>query len=197
MSSTLLFLLLLFSHKRQYSRPICLNDAGAWPVRNGIIFLTNAAKIALQLRSAPKPSATALGWSQRLDQIRELQQVCGTERGTPCRHCNERIFRHSVGPRGRHLPQFPCFVVEEHAMVPPAVAARDELILPSEQRMVRVRDSDGLTRNAGVRCSPLCSPKVTNSACVRFGLPRSNKCGHWWLSETQLNRSFSIAVSSR
>ena len=36
-------------------------------------------------------------------------------------------------------------------MVPPAVAARDELILPSEQRMVRVRDSDGLTRRSTQR----------------------------------------------
>jgi hypothetical protein len=61
--------------------------------------------------------------------------------------------------------------VEEHAMVPPAVAARDELILPSEQRMVRVRDSDGLTRNAGVRCSRMCSPRAASSGRYRCGRP--------------------------
>ena len=144
-------------------------------------FSDNAAKISLQLRSAPNPSATALAWPQRLDQIRELQQVCGTERGTPCRHCNERIFRHSIGPRGRHLPQFPCFVVEEHAMVPPAVAARDELILPSEQRMVRVRDSDRLTRYAGLRCSRLCSPRVERNVVCHYGRKQRRRCvrGSW------------------
>ena len=54
-------------------------------------------------------------------------------------------------------------------MVPPAVAARDELILPSEQRMVRVRDSDGLTRNAGVRCSRLCLPRGANYVSAPSG----------------------------
>jgi hypothetical protein len=37
-------------------------------------------------------------------------------------------------------------------MASPAVAIRDELVLSSEQRMVRMRYPEGLTRLGGISC---------------------------------------------
>ena len=38
-------------------------------------------------------------------------------------------------------------------MASPAVAVGDELVLPSEQRMVWMRDPEGFTRSGGINCS--------------------------------------------
>jgi hypothetical protein len=52
-------------------------------------------------------------------------------------------------------------------MASPAVAVRDELVLPSVQRMVWMRDPKSFTRSSGINCSRLCSPKAENSALCR------------------------------
>jgi len=92
-------------------------------------------------------------WLQHLDQVGEHEQICHTERGSPGGHDHKRIVGNNVGPTGRDLPQPACVVVEINPMVSPAVAGRDELVLPSEQRVVWMRDPEGFTRPGGISCS--------------------------------------------
>jgi hypothetical protein len=92
-------------------------------------------------------------WLQHLDQVGEREQICYTERGSPGGHDHKRILRDNVGPTGRDLPQPACVVVEIDTMASPAVAVRNELVFSSEQRMVRMRDPEDLTRPGGISCS--------------------------------------------
>ena len=90
---------------------------------------------------------------QHLDQVGEREQIGHTERGSPGGHNHKRILRDNVGPTGRDLPQSTGVVVEIDAMASPAVAVRDELVLPSEQRVVWMRDPESFTRAGGISCS--------------------------------------------
>ena len=90
---------------------------------------------------------------QHLDQVGEREQIGHTERGPPGGHNHKRILRDNVGPTGRDLPQPTCVVVEIDAMAPPAMTVSDELVLPSEQRVVWMRNPEGLTRPGGISCS--------------------------------------------
>jgi len=101
------------------------------------------------------PSRTLIPppWLQHLDQVGEQEQIGHAERGPAGGHYHERIIRDNVGPTGRDLPQPACVVVEIDTMASPAVAVRDELVLSSKQRMVRMRDPEGLTRPGGISCS--------------------------------------------
>ena len=92
-------------------------------------------------------------WLQHLDQIGEREQIGHTERGSPRGHNHKRILGDNVGPTGRNLPQSAGVVVEINAMASPAVAVRDELVLPSEQRVVWMRDPERFTRPGGISCS--------------------------------------------
>ena len=90
---------------------------------------------------------------QHLDQVGEREQIDYTERGPAGGHRHKRIVRYNVGPTGRDLSQSAGVIVEIDAMASPAVAVRDELVLPSEQRMVWMRDPEGFTRPGGINCS--------------------------------------------
>ena len=90
---------------------------------------------------------------QHLDQVGEREQIGHTERGPPGGHNHKRIVRDNVGPTGRDLPQPACVVVEIDAMASPAMAVRDELVLPSKQRVVWMRNPEGFTRPGGISCS--------------------------------------------
>jgi len=92
-------------------------------------------------------------WLQHIDQVGEREQVGHTERGPASGHYHKRIVRYNVGPTGRDLPQPACVVAEIDAMAPPAMAVRDELVLPSEQRVVWMRDPEGFTCPGGISCS--------------------------------------------
>jgi len=90
---------------------------------------------------------------QHPDQVSEREQIYYTERGSAGGNDHKRILCDNVGPTGRNLPQLACVVVEIDTMASPAVAVRDEPVLSSEQRMVRMRDSEGLTCSSGISCS--------------------------------------------
>jgi hypothetical protein len=75
------------------------------------------------------------------------------EGGSPGGYHYKWILCDNVGPTGRDLPQPASVVVEIDTMASPAVAVRDELVLSSEQRMVRMCDPKGLTRPGGISCS--------------------------------------------
>jgi hypothetical protein len=90
---------------------------------------------------------------QHLDQVGEREQIGRTERGPPGGHYHKRIVRDNVGPTGRDLPQPTCVVVEIDAMAPPAMAVRDELVFPSEQRVVWMRYPERFTCPSGISCS--------------------------------------------
>ena len=94
-----------------------------------------------------------LAWLQHLDQVSEREQIGHPERGSPGRDDHKRIVRDHVGPTSRDLSQPAGVVVEIDAMASKAVAARDQLVLPSEQRVVRMRDPEGVTRVGGIACS--------------------------------------------
>jgi hypothetical protein len=92
-------------------------------------------------------------WLQHLDQISKREQIGHPERGSAGSDDHKRIVRDYVGPTSRDLPQPAGVVVEIDAMASKAVAARNELVLPSEQRVVRMRDPDSVTRAGGIGCS--------------------------------------------
>ena len=92
-------------------------------------------------------------WLQHFDQVSEREQIGHTKRGSPSGDDHKRILRDHVGPTGRDLPQPACIVVKIDAMTSPAVAVRDQLVLPSEQRVVRMRDPERVTRPGGIGCS--------------------------------------------
>jgi len=75
------------------------------------------------------------------------------ERGSPSGYHHKRIIRDHVGPAGRDLSQSAGVVVKIDVMASPAVAVRDELVLPSVQRMVWMRDPKSFTRPSGINCS--------------------------------------------
>ena len=90
---------------------------------------------------------------QHLDQVGERKQIGHTERGPAGGHYHKRIVRENVGPTGRDLPQPACVVMEIDAVASPAMTVRDELVLPSEQRVVWMRNPEGFTRPGGISCS--------------------------------------------
>ena len=92
-------------------------------------------------------------WLQHLDQVSEREQIGHPERGSPGSDDHKRIVRDYVGPTGRDLPQPAGVVVEIDAMASKAVAGRDQRVLPSEQRVVRMRDPERVTRAGGIGCS--------------------------------------------
>jgi hypothetical protein len=92
-------------------------------------------------------------WPQPLDHVGEHEQIGHPERRSPSGYDYKGICRDDVGPTGRNLPQPAGVVVEIDAMTSPAVARRDEPVLPPEQRMVRMRDPEGVRRRSGIGCS--------------------------------------------
>ena len=101
------------------------------------------------------PSRTLIPppWLQHLNQTGEHEQIGHTERGSPSCHNHKRILGDNVGPTGRNLPQSAGVVVEINAMASPAVAVRDELVLPPEQRVIGMRNPERFTRPGGISCS--------------------------------------------
>jgi len=90
---------------------------------------------------------------QHLDQVGECEQIGHTECRSPGGHDDKWVDCDYVGPIGRDLPQPAGVIVEINAMASPAVAVRDELVLPSEQRMVRMRDPERFPCRGGISCS--------------------------------------------
>ena len=121
--------------------------------------------ITLTLPGTPWRSRAA-AWPQHVNHVGEREQIGRAKCGTARSDDDKWVSRDDVGPRGGDLPQAARVVVKIHAVASPAVAGRDQRVLSSEQWVVRMGDSERVTRLSGIGCSRSCYPKADVSASV-------------------------------
>ncbi len=97
--------------------------------------LTCAAKLALHT-GVPARAA------QAVDQLDELEQVGNPQRAAPGGPRHEHIDVSRVSPAARQRALHTLLIKEEHAVLTPRLADRDEHELPPERRMKRMRHTD-------------------------------------------------------
>jgi len=83
--------------------------------------------------------AAPLTAAQSLQEPGQLQQLPNTQRRAAGSHHDERISRVGIGPACRQAMNVAVLVEEEHAILPPRLAAEGKVELASRQGMERVR----------------------------------------------------------
>lgn len=104
--------------------------------RRGKIALTVTAEIALHI-VAGTPT------TQPVNQFDEIDQISDAQRTATARDRNEHIDITGIRPGPRQRALRPVLVEEEHAILAPRLAHRDQHELASHPRVERMRHPDG------------------------------------------------------
>jgi hypothetical protein len=102
-------------------------------------------------------------WLDGLDQLHQLEEFLGPERGTSPRHGIERVLGDHVGPDRRHRVRTTCRVVEKDPVFAPVARTLDQIELLAEQRMVGMGDAKRLSLKVAMRCSCLLAPTPSSN----------------------------------